>query len=579
MDSTIRQNTCLFICIILLAFSAKAQIETTVWQKKVADARILLNVQPHEALKVAQQYMEVSTTNHDEWAYADAHYLMGQCYFHLGEYSTAFRTLQKGINYLNSKNTLPDNFLTLKADMLQATGTIYRMWGMWPEATEAYTASIAIDRAQQNQYNIARTLNNMGILFEKMGDTLQSITHYRQALMQAEQMNNKQLQAAALGNIAIYYKNQKNYMLSIKYQLQSLALKKQIKDNRGVANSLGNIGIIYAKQQSYHDALTYTHQSRIIYEQIGDVAMLANALSNLGEFHMEIDNLDSAGYYLRLSFAMASERNLTGLLKATTDDLCQLAVKKQDFKQALRYKFMSDSLNRILFNKEKQELTEQAKARYNLQQQQTEIERLQWETRLQEMDNERQSRVIRWLSQEAKMKEIAAKNRQLELSLLSSQKQLLEQEQKNARQQLKEQAAELKMQKMRNDEKQLKIDLQTQQIAYNRLLIVAGACMLLLTVIIAYFIIRRIRHRLQRNQQRHMQTIDEIAYINSHQTRAPVATLLGLMNLIKIDMENGIYNPHLLNLVDQTVKKMDEIVRQVSDRTNQISAEEKNRNA
>jgi signal transduction histidine kinase len=195
------------------------------------------------------------------------------------------------------------------------------------------------------------------------------------------------------------------------------------------------------------------------------------------------------------------------------------------------------------------------------------------------MDDERQSRVIRWLGQEAKMKEIAAKNRQLELSLLSSQKQLLEQEQKNARQQLKEQAAELKMQKMRNDEKQLKIDLQAQQIAYNRLLIVAGACMLLLTVIIAYFIIRRIRHRLQRNQQRHMQTIDEIAYINSHQTRAPVATLLGLMNLIKMDMGNGIYNPHLLNLVDQTVKKMDEIVRQVSDRTNQISAEEKNRNA
>lgn len=74
-----------------------------------------------------------------------------------------------------------------------------------------------------------------------------------------------------------------------------------------------------------------------------------------------------------------------------------------------------------------------------------------------------------------------------------------------------------------------------------------------------------------------MQTIDEIAYINSHQMRAPIATLLGLMNLIKMDMNQGIYNPYLIDLLDKTVQKMDGIVRQVSDRTNQISAEEKNR--
>jgi tetratricopeptide (TPR) repeat protein len=560
-----------------MAIAASAQTDLTTWQKQAVEARKILNSQPREALKTAQQYLQIATTERNEWAYADAHYLTGQCHLALGEYSQAFQVLRKGLNYLDAKNTLTDSLLTLKADMLQATGAVYRIWGMWPEAMDAYTASIAIDKARQNKQSIARTLNNMGILFEKMGDTLQSITHYRQALQQAEQINNIQLQAAALGNIAIYYKNQKNYALAIQYQLKSLALKKQVNDLRGVANSLGNIGIIYANQKAYKEAIHYIHQTRVIAERVGDEAILANAWGNLGAYHMEVGNLDSADYYLQKSFATATENNLTSLTQAIAEDLCNLFIKRQDFKEALRYKFMSDSLNQLLFNSEKQRLTEQAKSRYDLQQQQAEIERLQWNSRLQAMDNERQAKIIRLLGQEARLKEALAEKKNLELSLLNSQKKLLEKEQESTTQQLKKQAAELELQKMKNAENQLKISLQTQQIAYNRLLIIAGIFIFLFAGMAAYLVIRRIRQRLYNNQRRHMQTIDEIAYINSHQMRAPIATLLGLMNLIKMDMNQGIYNPYLIDLLDKTVQKMDEIVRQVSDRTNQISTEEKNR--
>ncbi|WP_250631822.1 tetratricopeptide repeat protein [Rhodoflexus caldus] len=578
MDNALVRNFCLIICFISLAITASAQTDLTIWQKQAAEARKLLYSQPREALKTAQQYLQIATAERNEWAYTDAHYLMGQCYLSLGEYSQAFQLLQKGLNYLDAKNTLPDSLLTLKADMLQAVGSIYRMWGMWPEAMEAYAASIAIDRALQNKYGIARTLNNMGVLFEKMGDTLQSITHYRQALAQAEQIDNKQLQAAALGNIAIYYKNQKNYTLAIKNQLKSLALKKQINDLRGVANSLGNIGIIYADQKAFKEAIHYLHQTRAIAERVGDVSILATSWGNLGAYHMEIGNIDSSDYYLQKAFAMATENNLTSLTKSITDDLCNLYVKKQDFKQALRYKMMSDSLNQLLFNSEKQRLTEQAKSRYDLQQQQAEIERLQWNARLQAMDNERQAKIIRLLGQEAQLKEMVAEKKQLELSLLSSQKKLLEKEQESTTQQLKKQAAELELQKIKNAENQLKISLQTQQIAYNRLLIIAGIFIFLFAGTAVYLVIRRIRQRLHNNQRRHMQTIDEIAHINSHQMRAPIATLLGLMNLIKMDMNQGIYNPYLIDLLDKTVQKMDETVRQVSDRTNQISEEEKKQN-
>jgi PAS domain S-box-containing protein len=59
--------------------------------------------------------------------------------------------------------------------------------------------------------------------------------------------------------------------------------------------------------------------------------------------------------------------------------------------------------------------------------------------------------------------------------------------------------------------------------------------------------------------------IEEMSFKNSHEMRGPVATMLGLVNLIKIEMPTQATAMDLVNYLEKTVLKMDEVIRELTD--------------
>jgi PAS domain S-box-containing protein len=59
--------------------------------------------------------------------------------------------------------------------------------------------------------------------------------------------------------------------------------------------------------------------------------------------------------------------------------------------------------------------------------------------------------------------------------------------------------------------------------------------------------------------------IEEISFKNSHEMRAPVATMLGLVNLIKKEMPTQATAMELVNYLENTVTRMDEVIRELTD--------------
>lgn len=569
------KNLLIFLLIGLSMKTSSAQTDLRFWQRRAAEARQLLSSKPQEAYKIAEDYLQAAATGNSDWHYADALYLAGQSQIAIGEYNAALKQLQKGLNYLGAKTHSSDSLLLLKAGILQAIGSIYQIRGMWAESLDAYSASLEIDRAQNNTFGVARTLNNMSILFERMDNNEQSIEHARQALAIAEKHDYKQIQAYALGNLAVAYKNKEDYQTALKYQMQSLEIKRQLNDLRGIANSLGNIGSLYEAQKKYKEALDYTHQTLAIYGQIGDGGVIAQTLWGIGKLHLNQNNLDSAFYYLPRALEAAQARNFARIVLNCYTDLSELAARRNDFKQAYEYRLLADSVNKSLFNHEKQQLAEQAKARYDWQQQQAEIRRLEWEAKMEKMKNERQAQIIQLLTKEADLQKMLAERKQLQLSLLTSEKQLLEEKERSAGQRLRQQQAELELQKAKNKRDELEISLKEKEVIYNRHLTVAISLIFLLITLLLFLLFRRTKQKLSANKKRHLQAMNEIAYLNSHKMRAPVATALGLINLIKIEAEQGKQDPVLLQLLDKTMQEMDTVVREVSQITYRLTDEDK----
>ncbi|MBK7649855.1 MAG: PAS domain-containing protein [Flammeovirgaceae bacterium] len=75
---------------------------------------------------------------------------------------------------------------------------------------------------------------------------------------------------------------------------------------------------------------------------------------------------------------------------------------------------------------------------------------------------------------------------------------------------------------------------------------------------------------LKAKMDENMKFIHEMSFKNSHEMRAPVATMLGLLRLIKFELHSPAAVEELINYLDQTVTKMDEVIRELT-----ITLEEK----
>lgn len=58
--------------------------------------------------------------------------------------------------------------------------------------------------------------------------------------------------------------------------------------------------------------------------------------------------------------------------------------------------------------------------------------------------------------------------------------------------------------------------------------------------------------------------LDIISYKNSHELRGPVATILGLIQLIEHDHFDGSFSKEIITCLKRTVIKLDEVIHEIN---------------
>ncbi len=73
---------------------------------------------------------------------------------------------------------------------------------------------------------------------------------------------------------------------------------------------------------------------------------------------------------------------------------------------------------------------------------------------------------------------------------------------------------------------------------------------------------------LELNLREKVEAIQKISYKNSHELRAPVAKIIGLVDLLKTDSFKTEYNEKIFRLLEETVKKLDEVIHDINNLSN-----------
>ena len=66
----------------------------------------------------------------------------------------------------------------------------------------------------------------------------------------------------------------------------------------------------------------------------------------------------------------------------------------------------------------------------------------------------------------------------------------------------------------------------------------------------------------------------EIAYMQSHQVRAPIATILGLISLIDLDKQPHSFNAEAIRKLEEAAISFDDVIREIVQKTNEISKDD-----
>jgi len=113
-----------------------------------------------------------------------------------------------------------------------------------------------------------------------------------------EEIGDRRNRGANLNNIGIVYHRLGNYDKALEYYEQALEIALAIGDKIGEGMRLGNIANMHRDKEKFDRALEYYEKTMVIYKEIGDQLIVGETLANIGHVNRQLGEFDTAlDYY------------------------------------------------------------------------------------------------------------------------------------------------------------------------------------------------------------------------------------------------------------------------------------------
>jgi len=295
---------------------------------------------------------------------------ISSCYMNIGAIYLDIKDPVKGVAYIKKALTI---FKTQGKDGLNyGTAIAYQSIG------NAY--QLATDNELQ-QLNVSP--------FEK---NAQSIQNYNEALKVAAALEEAdELKAAINNDIGMLYEKMGNRVLALQHFTTALQFVKVLDNKQGLADILYSTGNFYLNEKDYEKSKTYLDQSLQIGNDNDFLSIQQNSLEKLSVLYEQTGRFDSAiAYYKRY---IAVKNTITDKEKEKDIARKQLqidfAVKENDYKLAQELTG-SKLKQQVLLAKQQQQQLELRQQQLQLINKEKDLERLAYLKKQSELQNEQQ---------------------------------------------------------------------------------------------------------------------------------------------------------------------------------------------
>jgi tetratricopeptide (TPR) repeat protein len=421
----------------------------------------------------------------------------------------------------------------LKAFALNQIGNCWYNQNKLGQSIQFYLEALAAteDDAAYDDLR-SRINNNLGWSFKKLEEFEKALKYFKEAEQQARKTGVKKSLALILNNKGVTEKDLKQYDQALLSLNESLLINKEIGDKRQERFNLNNIAVIYIDQKKYDQAKENLLQLTQINKTLGDTVELMNNYQNLGQTYIGLKDEQLAESYFLAAINLAKLQRNVDMESNVLAEISKMYRRQGNFEKSLRYSDMFYSLSDSLQKQETKRFAIELESKYNAVVKERELEKTNKALAEQKL-------YATWI--------VGA----LALTIIGILiiVRVLIIKRKNER----------KLVALNNE-----IEAQAEELRQ------ANEEINAINENLEEILAKRTKVIIEQNER-----LKQFAFVNAHKIRGPVATILGLINIIEITNDDKT-KEELLKHLHTSSLKLDMVIREVSKQLDNGSNEETN---
>ncbi len=324
--------------------------------QELDSASRLMRSDPDRALEHIDQSLAFAKKQNLDSLELQALVLRGELFMRTGRYDESRKDLEHA------------RVLAMNSNDSSMLGAIHGHFGglaffqsQFDRATEELLTAISYSTDEAFR---ARTFNNLGSIFERIGDDQKALTYFNKALKLHRAAGREQLAASTLGNIGVILHKQELFEEAIRHFRESAAMAASMQDTFALSIRWQNLGNSFLETTRFDSARVYFDRALAASRTIRDTFGMASIYNSRASLYERIQLPDSIISNRQQAYQLAmSIGDTTDMIQAQLA-LSRAYADQGDFQRAYRAQQLYHNLDSDVSEREQNDRLYELEARY-----------------------------------------------------------------------------------------------------------------------------------------------------------------------------------------------------------------------
>lgn len=243
---------------------------------------------------------------------------------------------------------------------------------------------LAIFETLQFKKGIASAYTLLAAAYLELEDYPFAKTYLQKAIKLDGEINNRTELIQNYNRYGGLFMYTENYDSALAWYKKTLKMREQMNDRAGIYQAYNNIGSVLVEKKQYDEGIHYFQKALTLCESVNNNKIsIGGIFQNLGKAYLLKKEFNKADYYLKRALIVTKQIQTLKEQQGVYGVLTELEEERGDFKKALTYQKLSQSILDSIYNEDKTKLLAEAETRYETAKKEQTIALLEKDKQLQ----------------------------------------------------------------------------------------------------------------------------------------------------------------------------------------------------